>query len=49
MIYTGHTVLTLDPVENIVVDHTEYWDQKPSDLLQSFKFFDPNFDPPGFD
>lgn len=47
-VFTGHTVLTLDPVENIVIDHTETWDQKPDEVSGAIKFFDTNFNPPGF-
>uniref|UniRef100_A0A7S1BSY8 SnoaL-like domain-containing protein n=1 Tax=Corethron hystrix TaxID=216773 RepID=A0A7S1BSY8_9STRA len=48
-VFTGTTTLTLDPIENIVVDHTEVWDQKPNEIVSNLKFFDPKFDPPGFD
>lgn len=48
-VFTGRTVLTLDPVENIVVDHTETWDQTPADIKSGLKFFDERFDPPGFE
>ncbi|KAG1675252.1 hypothetical protein FOA52_016283 [Chlamydomonas sp. UWO 241] len=48
-VYTGHTTLTLDPVENIVVDHIETWDVDPSEVTKSIKFFDSSFNPPGFD
>lgn len=48
-VFTGRTVLTLDPLRNIVIDHTETWDQKPSEIKAGFKFFDPQFNPEGFD
>lgn len=48
-VFNGRTVLTLDPVENIIVDHTEVWDQQPSEILKSLKFFDAQFNPPGFE
>ncbi len=48
-VFTGHTVLKLDPVENIVIDHTETWDQRPDDVTRAIKFFDKGFNPPGFD
>ena len=48
-VFTGITTLTLDPVENIVIDHTERWDQSPDEIKAGLKFFDPNFDPPGFE
>ena len=47
-VFTGKTTLTLDPLENVVVDHTEVWDQAPSEIVQNLKFFDKSFDPPGF-
>jgi len=47
-VFTGTTTLTLDPVENLVVDHTEVWDQSPKEIVSSLKFFDAKFDPPGF-
>mmetsp|Transcript_10892 Transcript_10892/g.35836 ORF Transcript_10892/g.35836 Transcript_10892/m.35836 type:complete len:212 (-) Transcript_10892:85-720(-) len=47
-VFTGKTILTLAPDENIVIDHTEIWDQKPSEIVSQLKFFDPDFDPPGF-
>eukprot|EP00588_Corethron_pennatum_P008566 CAMPEP_0194268490 /NCGR_PEP_ID=MMETSP0169-20130528/2802_1 /TAXON_ID=218684 /ORGANISM="Corethron pennatum, Strain L29A3" /LENGTH=223 /DNA_ID=CAMNT_0039009741 /DNA_START=100 /DNA_END=771 /DNA_ORIENTATION=- len=48
-VFTGTTTLTLDPIENIVIDHTEVWDQKPKEIVSNLKFFDPKFDPSGFD
>ncbi|KAG1669127.1 hypothetical protein FOA52_002638 [Chlamydomonas sp. UWO 241] len=48
-VYTGKTMLTLDPVENLVVDHIETWDVDPDENTKSIKFFDSSFDPPGFD
>jgi hypothetical protein len=48
-VFTGTTTLTLDPVENIVIDHTEVWDQSPKEISAGFTFFDPKFDPPGFE
>ena len=47
-VFTGTTTLTLDPVENLVIDHTEVWDQSPKEISANLKFFDPKFDPPGF-
>ena len=47
-VFTGTTTLTLDPVENLVIDHTEVWDQSPKEITANLKFFDPKFDPPGF-
>ena len=41
--------MQLDPIENIVVDHMETWDQKPDDVSGKIKFFDSSFNPPGFD
>lgn len=52
-VFTGFTTLTLGPSDDeghvLVVDHTETWDQTPSEILRELKFFDPAFDPPGFD
>ena len=48
-VFTGTTTLTLDPVDNIVIDHTEVWDQSPKEISSGFTFFDPKFDPPGFE
>ena len=48
-VFTGTTTLTLDPVDNLVIDHTEVWDQSPKEISAGFKFFDPKFDPPGFE
>ena len=48
-VFTGRTTLTLDPKENIVIDHTEVWDQSPKEISAAFTFFDPKFDPPGFE
>ena len=48
-VFTGTTTLTLDREKNLVVDHTEKWDQAPSEIVSRLKFFDPAFDPPGFD
>ena len=45
---TGKTTLTLAPDENIVVDHTEVWDQAPQDIVKNLVFFDKDFAPPGF-
>lgn len=47
-VFTGTTTLTLDPIDNLVIDHTERWDQSPSEIKSGLKFFDPDFDPPGF-
>ena len=47
-VFTGKTTLTLDPIENLVVDHTEVWDDQPKDIVSNLKFFDPKFDPTGF-
>jgi len=47
-VFTGRTTLTLDPAENLVIDHTEVWDQLPSTIISNLKFFDSKFDPPGF-
>jgi hypothetical protein len=44
-VFTGHTVLTLDPKENIVVEHIETWDQKPDEVSSKIKFFDNSFNP----
>lgn len=48
-VFTGHTVLTLDPKENLVVEHIESWDQNPDEVSGKIKFFDSGFNPPGFD
>ena len=48
-VFTGKTTLTLDPVENIIIDHTEKWDQEPKEIVSKLQFFDKKFDPPGFD
>ena len=47
-VFTGHTVLTLDPVDNIIIDHKESWDSAPDEVSSKIKFFDDSFDPPGF-
>ena len=47
-VFTGKTTLTLEPDENIVVDHTEVWDQAPQDIVKNLVFFDKDFAPPGF-
>jgi len=47
-VFTGKTYLTLDPIENLIVDHTEVWDQSPEEIKRDLKFFDSAFDPPGF-
>ena len=47
-VFTGKTTLTLAPDENIVVDHTEVWDQAPQDIVKNLVFFDKDFAPPGF-
>lgn len=47
-VFTGRTTLTLSPTENLVVDHTEVWDQSPKEIVASLVFFDARFDPPGF-
>jgi hypothetical protein len=47
-VFTGHTVLTLDPIDNIIVDHKESWDTAPDEVTRGIKFFDNSFDPPGF-
>eukprot|EP00931_Biecheleriopsis_adriatica_P046950 TRINITY_DN27022_c0_g1_i1.p1 TRINITY_DN27022_c0_g1~~TRINITY_DN27022_c0_g1_i1.p1 ORF type:complete len:267 (+),score=38.38 TRINITY_DN27022_c0_g1_i1:64-864(+) len=48
-VFTGRTTLLLDPVENIIVDHTEKWDQTPDEIKSGLKFFDDGFNPPGFE
>ena len=48
-VFTGTTTLTLAPDANIVIDHTEVWDQAPSEIVSQLKFFDAKFDPPGFE
>ena len=47
-VFTGTTTLTLDPVSNLVIDHTEVWDQSPKEIKEGLVFFDAKFDPPGF-
>jgi len=47
-VFTGKTYLTLDPLENLIIDHTEVWDQSPEEIKRGLKFFDDKFDPPGF-
>lgn len=47
-VFTGHTVLTLDPEDNIIIDHKESWDQAPDEVTRGIKFFDDSFNPPGF-
>lgn len=48
-VFTGKTYLTLDPQENVIIDHTEVWDQSPDEIKQGLTFFDAKFDPPGFE
>lgn len=46
-VFTGRTVLTVGD-DGRVIDHTEVWDQSPSEIVKQLKFFDPDFDPAGF-
>jgi len=48
-VYTGHVTITLDPVENLITDHIESWDVPADEVTSAIKFFDSNFNPPGFD
>ena len=47
-VFSGHTVLTLDPTDNVIIDHKESWDTPPDEVTKGIKFFDDSFDPPGF-
>ena len=38
----------MDPVENLVIDHTETWDQSPDEVTSQIKIFDFGFNPEGF-